>query len=383
MLRFFFQFVKRNNLLPEHKAGIDAALTVIERAVLDLPMTSKMSKTYPDDFSRASVLHWGTKVDEYKTLTLVDDLDALSTSVDESGQPELKAQIEEVVEVSTEGENKPDAAEPAPEPKVEVWGSNGGGSTSTPDKWSDLWNQAPVEDETEQEDQTSWFKESATGEVPDDLVTDEIVEIPFEPWSDTGAADWDQANAPTLAKIIGPTALPYTHTTGVVETSLRKLTSITMPRPSSSRARRSSRSRSSSPTRAPDAVGVEEELEGKLARVVFSPWIDWDPNPENNTYATPKILESSRGLATATPPAERESDIGPDVHDAYRDDIVVLVLPKVAEMMQQSIGMGYGGTWVQLVRSNGDANDPHPSTGPEKKYWYNDGLMLVIPSFFQ
>ena len=59
LLKFFYEFLLRNGILPEHQDAIKAALEFIERAIVELPATANISVAFPDVFSQACRARWG------------------------------------------------------------------------------------------------------------------------------------------------------------------------------------------------------------------------------------------------------------------------------------------------------------------------------------
>ncbi|KAF8914386.1 hypothetical protein CPB84DRAFT_1742154 [Gymnopilus junonius] len=123
--------------------------------------------------------------------------------------------------------------------------------------------------------------------------------------------------------------------------------------------------------------GVEEDLVDKFARVTLEVWKEWEEVDAgcSGEYRTPQVqgpgpLPSSSSLPASSAAAEdveeeekTEEDPSPSAlehevseiqrrrakyaHDALKDDVTLLVDPRVAENI--SVGMGLAGTWVQLV----------------------------------
>ncbi|KAJ7654916.1 hypothetical protein B0H17DRAFT_1338146 [Mycena rosella] len=186
------------------------------------------------------------------------------------------------------------------------------------------------------------------------------------------ATDWAAPEAPSLLALLGPTALPLTHAPGVVEWS--------------------------------GAEAVERGLEGRMHRVVLAPWAGWDGEVE---LSQPRILRSSVGAvaaapapssAASAPPATGAGGLKP--HDMHADDITLLVDGAVAGTL--CVGMGLGGTWVQLARVQ-DVGAPPAAASEEGnaktkkkkalskaqkerrglRYWYlDDELTMSLPSYW-
>jgi hypothetical protein len=200
--------------------------------------------------------------------------------------------------------------------------------------------------------------------------------------------NWDPPEVHSLISLLGPTALPLTHTPGVVEWAVRRIKSLSPP-PAPNTIPKSPLDTEVDPE------AVELELERRFAKVVFGPWIGWDQTQDEMPHlAKPRILQSSRGPvvsgenAEAAPaPAPAPAD-GPKPHDPLQDDITVLVEPAVLEYL--NLGMGLGATWVQIAREQDFAEEgalkkKKKKKGKSKKvadrYWYIDELLMVIPSY--
>jgi hypothetical protein len=207
--------------------------------------------------------------------------------------------------------------------------------------------------------------------------------------------NWDPPEVHSLIPLLGPTALPLTHTPGVAEWSVRLLKSFTPPLAPNTLPK--------SPVETEeDPEAVELELEVRFAKVVLGPWIGWDQARDEMPHlAKPRILESSRGavvvvvveseknMEAASDPAPVPAADGPKPHDPLKDDITILVEPAILEYL--SLGMGLGGTWVQIARvqdlaEEGAKKRKKKKKGKSKKaadrYWYVDELLMILPSFY-
>jgi hypothetical protein len=182
---------------------------------------------------------------------------------------------------------------------------------------------------------------------------------------------------PALISLMGPTAFPLTHTTGIVESSTRRIKAIHPPPKDKAKIKDDS------------AEMVEDELERRFARIVMGPW-----GREECDIPSPSIRKTSRG-AVIMPNGEVEGSGPGKPHNPYEDDIVLVVEPSVLNRL--SLGMGLGGLWVQIVReevvadlTNGqEQNKPRgkrSKKGPldelSGNYWYLEELMGIFPSYF-
>ena len=196
-----------------------------------------------------------------------------------------------------------------------------------------------------------------------------------------------------LFSLLGPTALPLTHSPGIVERSMKRIVSITRPPLSVAK----------SPLLPdgicePNANAVELELDRQFAKVVLAPMIDWDGG-ESPVYTKPTILVTSRGAVVdqnsndqhtaASPPSPVQEDNGSaqQPHNPAGDEITVLIDNIDSQIDFLREGMAIGGTWVQLARQEEPAvvAAKKMKKGKSKKstsYWYLDELAIVVPSFW-
>ncbi|KAG6815568.1 hypothetical protein H0H93_009465 [Arthromyces matolae] len=187
-----------------------------------------------------------------------------------------------------------------------------------------------------------------------------------DPWAAPAVVDWEPAVKPSFFPFLGPTAFPLTHTSGIVECSVRRIKSFTEPPALNTIPK-------SAVTSEPDADAVEVELEKRFAKVVLSPWAGWDDYSDEAPHmAKPRILETSVGpingvlgedgkvepfpttgqpTAGTSEPTETSAPAlaeGPKPHDPFNDEITLLVEPALLPLL--STGMGLGATWVQIAR---------------------------------
>jgi hypothetical protein len=204
----------------------------------------------------------------------------------------------------------------------------------------------------------------------------EGVEIEENPWA---SPEEDRS----LEHLLGPTLveLPTTHTTAVVEQSLRRITDL-IPIPTNLPPK--------SDEGGVDAAAIELELERMFPKVVLSPWLNWDGG-EMPAYSDPRILDTSQGDVVKPPYATRKADdppATPGVHDPGNDPITVLVHPSVFEKLIK--GICVAGTWVQMVRKPVEPSASAPAAKKKKKgkkkapanFWYVDEVAAVLPSYW-
>ncbi|KIK93572.1 hypothetical protein PAXRUDRAFT_33996 [Paxillus rubicundulus Ve08.2h10] len=168
-------------------------------------------------------------------------------------------------------------------------------------------------------------------------------------------SSWTDVHVPSLMEILGPTVLPLTFSTGIVEFSTRRIRTITPPE-----------------VNATSSV-VEQELERRFTRVVMCPWIHSE-SEETLDFQKPVIALGSNGAVVAEfTPDGTEVIEDDDPYDPYNDDVTVLIDQTTTEKL--SIGMGLCGTWVQM-RPDGKLKKR-----PRECYWYMEDLVATFPSF--
>ncbi|KAF9266113.1 hypothetical protein L218DRAFT_858704 [Marasmius fiardii PR-910] len=166
-----------------------------------------------------------------------------------------------------------------------------------------------------------------------------------------------------------------THQTGIVESGVRRVKSITAPgvpqqKPTGYMLRDNAYG---------DPLAVEAELAGRFYKVELEPWLGWEDASQEPDGVIPHILEASKGKVVYS------STSGLKPFKPTTDTISVLVLPSVGEQLR--VGMGLGGTWVQLLRC-GDCVDGGVQQGKKGKgknagqrYWYMDDLLITLTSY--
>ncbi|KAJ7202550.1 hypothetical protein GGX14DRAFT_653628 [Mycena pura] len=357
LLRFFVRYLLRNGVLPDKTSerSLRSALDIIDIAAKELPLTAEVSKLLPDDFSVACQSHWGRKVGYVWDVSDSDSVDSVA------GEPDAKRVKLDSAPV--------DAFESVlKEENVEVL------------KKEDL--------EAEAEADSAWGEPDADDASPP-------AADPNNPWDAAGESDWNPPARPSLLALLGPTALPLTHTPGIVEWSVRRVKEL-LPPPAS---------RPPLPAAAagaPDAEAVEHAVEAGMWRAVLAPWPAWDARDADPALSAPRILRSSLGALAQPGDAATEAARGPaglKPHDMLRDDITLLVQPAAAAKL--CVGMGLGGTWVQLARvqdhTQPDGDEAVDGAVDKKKkksltkaqkerrglrYWYLDELMMILPSYW-
>lgn len=201
-----------------------------------------------------------------------------------------------------------------------------------------------------------------------------------------GAADdtWN-IEPVVLFPLLGPTNLPHTHETGIVETSTRRIVDFFDPVEGSTS--------SEALVSGGAAAAVEEELERRFARVVLEPWFHrGDRVPEKTDVLVPEILDASRGKVVS----ESGNDVlkhikHKDAFDPWMDEVVLFVEKNVKDVLLK--GMGLGATWVEIKRIESDGSGAINSgvdgkkkgkgkvAEKRKRFVYMEQMVHVLPSF--
>ena len=327
VLHFFLRFMLRNGVFAgfeDHTDNLNRAVAVAELAIEEFPLTAKVARILPSSFDIACKECWGSKgnLSMYISGTVTSASSTVSTF-----EEELKADNVEVVS-------------------------------------SDVVLDSLM----------------AKGVLDDAFGADDAVNIASPPVDDPWAAaiipgqtttSWGDIKVDSLLTFLGPTHLPLTHTTGVVEFSTRKVKEIFPPE--------AIRTTPDTPSAA-----VEQELGSRFARLVMEPWVR-TPTDEFIDIVKPIITSSSRGAVVEDPFAEGGAA---DVYNPCRDDLTVLIEPECVVYFH--VGLGLCGTWVQIARcedvesSSATAVDdiPHVSKHPRDCFWYLEDVASIFPSFY-
>jgi hypothetical protein len=295
-------------------------LTLLGTARKELPATFTISKALDDPFSKGCNSLWG------RTIQTID----LGEEYAEPPQPPEPEELETGI-IDHEEITSRDGTWAGVDEEIE-----GGDNTSSWGTWS-----------------KTQMAEGGWGSTDKEYNS-------FDQDPDSG---WNVDPLPTLTTLLGPTSLPLTHTTGIFETSMRKILKLIPPLP----ATRTGGSSSESP-----ASGVEEELDRRFGKIVLGPWIGWDCGKETITDK-PTILPRSRGPVKTGGEDDHRVE---RAHDPYKDNITVLVEPAALETM--IVGVGISANWAQIVRAD-ENGDP---VGGGRDMWYMEQVTQVIPSFY-
>ncbi|KAI0775885.1 hypothetical protein BD413DRAFT_602425 [Trametes elegans] len=382
LISFFLNFLIRNRVFPESEKDLRKAVAVTGLAKKELPHSFVISRFVPDAFSRGCEFIFGT-------MTHARVWQNVSWGSDED-EPDTKRQ-------KTDDEVKPAEAavlqEAAGHHDIEV---------ITADTIQAMEQDAKeiIADANAQNSVQDGDDNGGWGSIPPDATA---AGVPS--WGDLNA-EWSTPadpdlwnNAPqtnTLLELLGPTALPLTHTTGVIERSTRRVKAVHLPAAPGKKGKKSKAERG-----APDPEAVERELAARFAQVVLVPWHEWDVYDKADV-TRPRILEDSRGTVVEDENAEAtavpEGAAVPAPHNPFKDEITLLVEPAAGEKL--TVGVGLEATWIQLARVdpsvpvevdmeallNPYAAKNKPKGGPGEpvaptKFWYMEQMLSVLPSF--
>ncbi|KAF7964720.1 hypothetical protein HWV62_3669, partial [Athelia sp. TMB] len=409
LLSFFFNYLLRNRILPEssHERGLRAALEVTALALKELPLTSKMGQMLPDTLSMGLRDVFGRMANETflpNTQGILSGWDKCEDTeeTEEEGGPRKKAKVDgdgepEIKEGESAEEKNPveedfEAELKAANAKIirtddldadalkQIVEDNIGMDVDVEVNPGDTiidsgWGTAPTWGDTDEAN--SGWAPAAGGDVSNTA------------WDEDAGAEaaWADAWAPPvhshLMSVLGPTALPLTHKTGIVEKSTRRIKAIHLPPPIAPSAS------SSQAAECEDSGAVEEELERRFARVVLEPWVGDRPEA-----GAPIIRTTSQGDVYPGSQLEGggivEGDIPPPekkVHDPLKSEITLLVELSMVDIM--GVGMGVLATWIQLVKqegkdggAGGKKKKKSKSSKVPKGYWYMEEALMSIPSFY-
>ncbi len=336
LLQFFVKFLIRSKVLPESDCDrhLRRSLDTIKAALVELPNSASFMKLVPDKFGIGCNGCFGKKADGYSFANPGDDFPntvVTDATAKLSEEPHTKKQKIDAENSDAAGNNDAQGG----------WRSSSSGWGSGDGSWGDPSIDAMNAWSSEQLEQLAW-----------------------EP---------DEKEQPLL-EFLGPSAFPLTHTTGVVERSMRRVKTILPPAPNPPPSQ-------PTPEGGPNAMAVEIELDRNFSKLVLVPMPDWD-NGEAPVYSKPKILASSRGPIVQTDAAGGTSGTSAGVtpHDPLNVDITVLIESAQANLLRE--GMGVGGTWVQLVRQGDQVKKKKGKSKKPPVYWYLEEAAFITVSYW-
>ena len=299
--------------MPDYEKAFRKAHKVTELARLELPQTTKISMAIPDTFGGGCVALWGSRLPgtwnkNGKNL----EWPTASAPVKEWEEALREKGVEQVGVGMDAGVQEPSSNWGFPAEGIEKGPIMGG--------WGDS---ATVVQDVE----GLW---GASGNTTDWAVQEEIF---------------------FLMSVLGPTTIPLTHSTQLVEKSTRQIVTIVPPDPD------------------------DKGLGGVLGTVYFAPW---KIAMEGSTILPPELLS---GLPDGS------------TFDLARDVIKVFVAPKTIEVLRE--GMGLHAVFVQVIESVGNTERMKGKKSKsrtkgkskakdfeEKEWWYMEFLYEVVPSFW-
>lgn len=161
-----------------------------------------------------------------------------------------------------------------------------------------------------------------------------------------------------LMELLGPTTLPLTHTIGYVEESTRSIAKISIP---------------------PREAQVKDPLEA-FAKIELKPYARFaGPSEPYAVVQKPKLLEDPHKSGKTS------SATSMPVHDPEKDTITILVEAELAERIQEAVGIGLKGVFVQVVpkpASESGSRAKAKAKGGNRVLWYAEKLHQIIPSFW-
>ena len=418
---FFLNFLLRNRVLPEsnHERGLRRALEVTAVGQKELPLTAKLGQALPDTISMAlhdcfgrmtgssfqidgaAILEgWGkcgTQDEgerEKKRQRVDEDADAVEEDTKKDGdsaegsdkvdefEAELKAANVEVIHTDSLAKDNilKQIVEDNVGMDVDLNLGNSAGWGSSDNAWgSDIREWGDLADDT---DADGVAIPGSNGAGPGDAISGWGTTAAPDPWADT----WSAPKSCLLMKLLGPTVLPLTHTTGIVEQSTRRIKSIIRPPAVPAKS-------VSGEGEGQDPVGVEEELEKRFAKVVLEPWV----GEEASDIRRPIIRNTSKGQVYPGSKMEDGTIVGGEipppeakVHNPLESEITLLVDPSSHDLM--SVGMGILATWIQIVRQEEKKSGSGSAAKSKKKkkgkskvpkgYWYMEEMLVTFPSFY-
>ncbi|KAI0940051.1 hypothetical protein AcV5_001261 [Taiwanofungus camphoratus] len=375
LVAFFLNFLLRNRVLPEpeHEKGLRKALAVAEQAKKELPATFVIGKALPDKFSTGCEELWGNMNEGL----LWQDVNGGSSDKDE---PDAKRRKVDETAQKQPQEREEDKAlkEAVGEADIEVLG---------PDVVMSLENE--VKKDTDAGDaNVNGLDDNAWGDPGADASAGGWGEpnvTADNSWAMDSASTWDTTPKPNpLMSFLGPTLLPLTHTTGVVERSTRRIISVTPVGEKGKLKKKKGKT---------NVELLEDELSGRLAKMVLAPWPGWDEH-ERSEINKPLILPDSRGAVLTEEVNSAAIDVreASKLHNPLKDDITVLLDPGVADKI--IVGMGLHATWVQIARQDlnsakeiGLSNSTRGGkggpgeVGKPTQFWYMEQLVAILPSY--
>lgn len=316
LLDFLIRFLLRSKVFPDLELEYRGALEITKAGLDQLPNIGSFMKAVPDKLGAGCTGCWGRKAMTYQ---FVDVGAANSAATDKTQETEIQSKAK-TTDILSDGVDADDVG----------WGSGGGNANWGDDEVVDAWT-------SDQLERLAWESE-----------------VEVQP----------------MLSVLGPTALPLTHTPGVVERSMRRVKAIHPPNNNPPRGQENSEG-------GPNPGSVEIDLDRCFSKILLAPMPDWD-HGEAPVYASPTIMETSRGPVVGDGTPVKGSGLKP--HDPSSDDIIVLIESRNADMLRE--GMGVAGTWVQIVRKDRQVTKKKGKAKKAPVYWYLEEVAFVTASFW-
>ncbi|EKM60003.1 uncharacterized protein PHACADRAFT_206218 [Phanerochaete carnosa HHB-10118-sp] len=414
LIAFFLRYLIRNRVFPEEEAALKRAAALCDRAKEELPATWTVAQTLPDRVSAGfeelngnvtpgmfggGILHEAADAEDEDAAN-----DESESDVGASKEPDAKKRKLESQSEALDKMREDDPTVEAIDPNA-IDHDSAAVRDAIRDNVDQNGGEAEFELKPDEQPPNSWH--NFTWDQSQSANNDTVMGS----WGTAAPLDsvWiiEQKNA--LIELLGPTALPSTHTTGVIERSTRKIAKIIRPVPAP--AKNAKKQKGLTP-----AEAVEAELAQRLGVVVFTPWVKVG-NHVASDITPPQILPDSRGkvvLPTLTksdllnhglrnppPPPPPPNDEGSlnSPFDPRSDAVHVLVDPETLDKLEPFVGMGVLATFVQIARKvePGDDMKERPQSWDSKKkskqrgapgkngeptrWWYMESVMLSLTSF--
>ncbi|CAL1700064.1 unnamed protein product [Somion occarium] len=369
LVEYFLKYLLRSNALPEYEKGLRRAVEVVKLAQKELPLTFVVGETLPDPFSLGCEKLFGGMTGGMFTWGEDETAEDKDTKKDKPDEEEAKRSQQELADfVASNAKASVQIIDPndpsfglgqklqqeAVADNVDINGvetapTSGWGIPSS--GWGGGWNDAPT---------------GNSGPPPGDWGSAGGWGAP-EPDDNNAAKGWFPERQSSLIDLLGPTVFPFTHTTGIIERSTRRILKVVRPPPPHPIAKKKSKGKST-------AELVEEELENRLGYIVLGPWKKIG-NDVRSDVTAPSILPDSRGPTTHDESVASTEASSTHIHNPEKDEIIILIDPKTVETVQPAIGLGLLATWVQIKKGGPGVN------GEPTKWWYMEQLMASIPSY--
>lgn len=391
IVQFFLEFLIRNRVLPESEKALRKAAAAAELAKCELPLTFVIGEALPDKVGRSfeslfgsftSAAFWVVDEDAEEAGTTTelkeDDEEEKETEDVEGEETETKkedVQMEDATEETTDPNDLKAFLASSGQPDIQIIDPN-----DEDFKLAEEIQRDAVQDNVDLNGEEIDPASLSWGDPPVD---------PDWGVSDSG---WFVEKEASLTDFMGPTVLPSTHTTGIMERSTRQIIKVVPPPDlSKEQPKKKSKNKGKSPQEL-----VEEELGRQFGYMVMAPWRRTG-NYNKSDAINPQTLPDSRGPIVGEDGEIQNPSENPaiPVHNPAKDEILVLISSETVEKL--TVGMGLQGTWVQIARQDLSApeeewdNDGKKKPkgkkggygvyGEPTKWWYLEQLMCAITSF--